>query len=598
MNAVVTERLIDIARAAAAAGWGRATAIYDAAAEELGMSRQTLLRKLKGLRVAEPRKRRADAGKVALTRDEALLIAAVVEETRRKTGTGTVPLERAIELLRANGQIFAGRVDERTGEFVPLSTSAIRQAMRQYRVHPDQLAEPSPSTSLSSPHPNWCWEIDASISRQFYMGDDGARMMSAAEYYRGKPKNFERISDRRLWRYAITDHASGCIELHYVLGSESAGNLLDALIHTMSQRLAGTMHGVPHILYADPGSAVTSAAVLNLGRALGVRVLAHASGNSRATGQVETSHNIIERHFEAPLKLRAPATSLEEINAEAERWCRAFNATRVHTRTGVTRRDGWLRISTDQLVVAPRVDVLRSLAVSAPKPCTVRNGEIKFRGARYDVRAVRGLIQGQRVQVVRNPWDEASARILQVGDDGRETHVLVPRVELDGFGFPTFAAKIGTEFKAMPETEVDRNRKEIERLAMGAANDAEAEAKRKAKAVPFDGRIDPTKPTREANVTPHIPRRGREADVAAPSVQLPPVIEYRAPVIEAPRLTAVEAALRLRRIVTQSGGTWLPEFLGRVQARFGDAVPEDRLGEIAAWLTTTPANVRAIGGAA
>lgn len=60
--------------------------------------------------------------------------------------------------------------------------------------------------------------------------------MPKAEYYRGKPANFERIADRRLWRYVTTDHASGCLEVFYVLGAESSANLLSALIDAMTHK--------------------------------------------------------------------------------------------------------------------------------------------------------------------------------------------------------------------------------------------------------------------------------------------------------------------------------------------------------------------------
>src|SRR2546427_5814001 len=39
---------------------------------------------------------------------------------------------------------------------------------------------------LSSPHPNHLWQIDASVSRQFYLADDGTRVMDKREFYRGR----------------------------------------------------------------------------------------------------------------------------------------------------------------------------------------------------------------------------------------------------------------------------------------------------------------------------------------------------------------------------------------------------------------------------
>ncbi len=47
MTPALTEKLVETARAARDAGHGKRGAIYDAACAELGMSRATLLRRLK-----------------------------------------------------------------------------------------------------------------------------------------------------------------------------------------------------------------------------------------------------------------------------------------------------------------------------------------------------------------------------------------------------------------------------------------------------------------------------------------------------------------------------------------------------------------------
>ena len=58
MSAALTERLVYVARAARDAGHGKRGAIYDAACAELGISRATLLRKLKEVSVTDKRKTR------------------------------------------------------------------------------------------------------------------------------------------------------------------------------------------------------------------------------------------------------------------------------------------------------------------------------------------------------------------------------------------------------------------------------------------------------------------------------------------------------------------------------------------------------------
>ncbi|MGH8053568.1 MAG: hypothetical protein ACREP4_06585 [Stenotrophomonas sp.] len=557
-------------------------------AEQMGCSVQTAYRRLSAVMGSiKPRKRRSDAGDMSLTREEARTIAALVEETRRLTGTGALPVEDAVDILRANGKIEAARIDKGTGEWCQLSTSSICRAIRHYGFHRDQLSAPSPAARLSSPHPNYLWQIDASVSRQFYLADDGTQVMDKREFYRGKPANFTKIADRRLWRYACTDHASGCIELFYVLGAESSANLLTSLIHAMTQRSGGTMHGIPLMLMMDPGSAVTAGPTRNFINACGIELIINEVGNARAKGQVENANYIIEMHFEAALKTRKPVTSLQEINELAQQWSRAFNATRMHTRTGMTRRDGWLRITQEQLVFAPAMEVLRQLATSAPKPCTVRDCMVRFKGETFDVRNVPGLINGQRVDVVANALDPAgSVRVLMPGETNTApVHYIAPRIGRDTWGFLDTAARVGTEFKAPPETPADAARKELERVAMQVETDAEAAVARKAKRLFMGGTIDPMKHLRELEIAPSLPRAGRTSSVTAPVVA-----EQRiepAPVrAELQALNHVEAAMRLKPLVERAGVTWTSEMYVRTERRWPQGVPVEQIEPWAAELST------------
>ncbi|EOS9162166.1 TPA: integrase, partial [Escherichia coli] len=109
MTPALTEKLVETARAARNAGHGKRGAIYDAACAELGMSRATLLRRLKEVSVTDKRKKRADAGRSTLTRDEAALISATLREATRKNGKRLYSIADAVETLRANGFISAGR---------------------------------------------------------------------------------------------------------------------------------------------------------------------------------------------------------------------------------------------------------------------------------------------------------------------------------------------------------------------------------------------------------------------------------------------------------------------------------------------------------
>lgn len=570
MNPVQIQQLAQIAQRAENAPHGQRTAVYQAGAAELGMSLQTLQRKLKEVRVVKPRKRRSDAGCSALPLNEARLISAVLLESIRANNKQLSTIERAVERLRSNSLIMAGRLDEQTGEFRPLTNGAINRALRSYKLHPEQLLHDAPAVSLASKHPNHVWQVDASISTQFYLADDGARVMNKAEYYDGKPGNLKKIERQRLWRYVITDHTSGTLYVEYVLGAESAENLCNVLINAMQKRgESDPFHGVPWMLMTDPGAAMTSGIFRNLCRALSIDLIINQVGNARAKGQVEQAHNIVEREFESALKFQA-AESLEQINTWGGKWMRYYNATSIHTRTRRTRYGVWQLIQQDQLRFAPSVEVCRELAVSTPEYRRVSNLlRISFRGAQFDVSSVPDVMVGEKLLVTRNCWrDKDSAIAVLVGDDGRENYHVIERIGVDKFGFAETSATIGETYKRHAETPAQQSRKVLEQIATGTTNQADAEAARKGKAVPFGGLIDPHKHVNDTVLPAYLPRRGTSLNVNAPTVELVP-------------LSHVEAAKLLR---PRLGNLWRADTFGWLQQRYPEGVPEEQLDAVEAEL--------------
>lgn len=566
MNPVQAQLLAKIAQQAASAPHGQRTAIYKAGAAELGISLQTLQRKLKEVSVTKPRKRRSDAGCSALPLKEAQLISAVLLESIRANSKQLSTIERAVERLRSNNMILAGRVDEATGVFQPLSHGAISRALRSYKLHPEQLLHDAPAVSLASKHPNHVWQVDASISTQFYLADDGARVMNKAEFYDGKPANLKKIERQRLWRYVITDHTSGTVYLEYVLGAESAENLCTVLINAMQKRHeSDPFHGVPWMLMTDPGAAMTSGIFRNLCRAMSIDLIINKVGNARAKGQVEQAHNIVEREFESALKFQA-AESLEQINAWAGQWMRYYNATSIHTRTRRTRFGVWQLITSEQLRLAPAIEICRELAISTPEERKVNNLlQVSFRGAQFDVSSVPSVMVGEKLLITRNCWrDKDSATVVLMGDDGREQYHVVERIEKGEFGFAGTSAIIGDEYKRHAETPAQVSRKVLEQLATGTTNQADAEAARKAKTVPFGGLIDPHKHVTDTLLPAYLPRRGTSLNVNAPTV-------------EHALLTHVEAAKLLR---PRMPDIWSADTFSWLQQHYPDGIAQEQLDAI------------------
>jgi len=527
----------------------------------LGIQPATLYRRIQQLvAVHKPRKRRSDAGKTALTHAEALDIALTLREHRRNAGQkAMLSLRQTLAMLRANGTIRAERIDRETGEVIELSESTIWRALKTHHLHHDQLSQPAPVMPLRSLHPNHLWQIDASRCVLYYLPSAGEKARGASglsiktakpgglepmdveAFNKNKPANVMKAMNAALWRYVITDHASGWLYTHYVTGGESAANVIEAFIGAMQQRAGQALHGVPKMVMLDPGGANVSAAFINLCHALGVYVQINAKGNPRGKGQVEKGQDIVERQFESRLRTvpKREVSTLAQINTLGGRWVRAFNATAVHSRHGMTRDAAWLKITPDQLTTAPDAALLRQLAASKPEARKVNPDlTVSFDGKTWNVKEVPGVLVGQTLLICRNAFDAGSVQALGEFSEGVQTFHVLPQVLFNEWGQRLDAPVVGESYKRHAETPAQTNLKAMERRAMDAASDDEAAQKRKAGAPLMGGRFDAFADIArvEKTLATPLPRRGQVHGLDA----LQPV-----PVIEEAPLTHYLAAKRL-----------------------------------------------------
>lgn len=579
MSPALIEMLLDIHQRAESAGHGGKSAVYEDAARRLGMSPATLYRKLKEVVMKPERKRRADAGAVALPLEEARNISAYLMEQYRANNKKLASIGTAVEVLRENGRVRAKFVDMDTGEVRPLSNSAIARALRQYGLHPDQLRRPTPAIEQRSLHPNDVWMIDASISTLFYVPDGGVADMSPAEFYKNKPGNFERIKRQRLTRYVVTDHCSGAIFVHYVAGGDSIVNLAESFLACVAQRPHQQFYGVPFRLVIDPGSGDTSA-FRNLTRRMCVELIVNAVGNPRAKGQVENAHNLVECNFEGGFKV-THVPDIAWINAQAARWMRWYNTTRVHSRHGLTRWAKWMEITAEQLrVVDP--DLARKLLTHEPARRKVNDYlRVDFDGRNWDVSGVPNVMIGESLAVTYNPFRRDVAWVVDTDAEGCERLTEIPEVVDGEHGFSANAALIGREFKGQADTLADSNRKLLERMATGAETDEAARAARKAKAVPFGGQIDPYKHLDKVPDVIPLPRRATTftPDTATASAQA-----------ALTTLTHFQAAQALLR----AGVTLTADTHARIAEWYPDGVPETEIDNLTRRLTVR-AGLRLVG---
>lgn len=582
MNAAINTRLIYYANAARQARHGQKEAVYQAACQELGLSRPTVLKKLKPFQISKPRKKRSDAGNSVLTRDEALVISGAWLASRRNNDKRLYSLKKLVEALRKNAMITAGRIDKETGEFFPLSTDTIHRALRRYRLHPDQLQNPTPTLELRTPHPNHTWELDASICVLYYLknpnkkvnGDTGLRIMDSDIFYKNKPKNLARIVNDRVWSFELIDHTTNWIYVEYLFGGESAENFLNVMINAMQARGGDdVLQGVPSILYTDPGAALTSASLLNMCRALGIRCLQHKARHARATGAVEKARDIIECDFEAGLRFVRIET-IEQLNHYARLWRMDFNLNRIHSRHKMTRTTAWKTITAEQLVKAPPPAVCRELAVAAPVERVVNSKlRVLFRGQEFSVENVPHACVGDKLQVTRNPWHEDEARIIITDEEGFEHYVPVYAVKKDEWGYAETAPIIGEIYGCMTITDAERHRTEVEHVVYGTSNKEETEKARKTGALPFEGRFNPYQgmaETGDNNVAPPI-LKGSQAQ--------PSVCVHQEETCFT-RLNHVQAAMTLMAKFKARGNVWSSTHYQHLVDHYPEGIPEDHLNTL------------------
>lgn len=576
-------RLVDCAREAAAAGHGGKAAVYERYCREFGWHKSDgspnlgrLFRVLAKAGLCEKREKRSDAGAHNLTQYEAEEIVRWQRENARSKGLrNMVSLKAAVDALRSNGHIKAEAVDPTTGEIRPLSYAAISKAITAYGLSAKVLDTPSPAIRMKTLHANHVWQVDASLCVLYYLpADGGLQVMSEVLFNENKPKNIKRIENERVWRYLVVDVASGCIYVEYVFGGESGANLAQVFINAMQQR-RNEFWGVPKRVYCDAGSANTGAVFKGLCQQLGIDLQWHMPGNARATGAVEKPQDIVERNFESMLAAR-PVNNLDQLNEAATRWRIKFNAASVHTRHGKTRLAAWAQHVVGHLTAPPNVEVCRSLAYTKPVERRITQYlTIEFKGQDWDASAFPDVYRGMRVQVTRNPWAEDSIRIVNESADGL-TFFECPLKRRNELGYWEDSPVMGEEFKRHAMTPPE---KALARLAERSAADQGQDDVRRAKPMPFGGKIDPFKPLAETFTPELFPRKADAVHDLATTLVLPP-------------LNLVEAAKVIKQKVESAGGEWKPEYFRWLAQRFPEGVPQDQVDNIAAELSGSNAGMK------
>lgn len=555
-----------------AASHGEKGELIAGAARHWGKSEKWVREQLRAVGWNPQRKTRSDRGRSVMSREEVLFIAGLVKESTRANGKRLMSTQLAIDIAYANGRLRT-KISRQTAD----------KEMRRHRVHPTQLARPTPHTNLRAPHPNHTWEFDVSVCVLFYMDGGGLGIRDEKRFYKNKPQNDRKIEKFRVLRYVMTDRCSGAFYVKYYRASGETEELTyDFLMEAFTKRAhpQDPFHGVPFNLVWDKGSANQSHTVRNLLDRLQVRHLTHKAGNPRGKGQVEGAHRFVEGGFESTLRLKSYA-DIDVLNHEAHVWMRDRNANWPLERAGVKvglRYGLWQTIKPHELRICPDRALCDQLLDTHPESRRV-NGDLSIKFAIrgygpnvYDVSQIPDICVGDTVNVCVNPYRAPNVNVIVTDQDGKEAIFDCPPVDWDQYRQRLDAAVIGEQYKSTRDTTTDHARKEIERLAYGAETQDEAQKARDRREPPFKGEIDATSYLEARTLLRFMERPGTE-------LHLPHQVHVQPTLIGAAAIASKVRALFGRNLTP---GEYL-----RIRERFPEKVPEAeidaKLQQIRAW---------------
>lgn len=289
----------------------------------------TLYRRIDALESSPvARTRRSDymkprvAEKSALEKD--MQVVAGIMRASSKDGSGEfLAAEVALDLAMSEGLI------SREYNVHTATRWLSRMGMSQRKFQTEKKA-----VKLTGEHSNHIWELDATTSNLYYLSTTG-RVIRNDSLARDKSHAEDRIRKlglKKIWLYVVVDlysRAWWCRGFADIRLGENSADYFEFLRECFLQKHGSPMHGLPRVIYSDPGSALQSKLLGRMCDYLGIKQIFHEAHHSRATGSVESRIHAIKRQGEAKLSLlpdhERPKT-IEEYNEFIQDYARLHNA--------------------------------------------------------------------------------------------------------------------------------------------------------------------------------------------------------------------------------------------------------------------------------
>lgn len=491
------------------AGRGEKGEIIRRATDYLCCSKDKLYQAMADLGWQSGRKKRVNNSENALSKEETELLANLMRQSERDSGKRLMSVQLAVEVAYSNGRL-------RT----MVSESTVLRAFKRFGLHPDKLNIIETTTGMRSLYPNHAWQFDVSICVLYYLkSGKGLQVMPESEFYKNKPNNLERIRKERVLRYLATDHYSGAFFLrYYVAPGENTETITQFLFESFCERKTGElMYGVPKILIWDAGSANIAHQTRHMLGCLDVKHIAHTPGRPWAKGQVESTHNIVERNFESLLAFKT-IDSIEMLNEYAIKWSISFQSIRKHSRHKATRYGVWQTVRAENLRIIPDIELVKSLMQQTkPEVRKVRSHELSISYAPkgygsldYSLSDIKHISGGDEVTVYVNPFSPPAIRVVSKDEHGnKHTHEVAP-IKRDAVGFNESSPVVGEEHKSVRDAHSDTYRKQLDTKAWGTDNPRQIKKIRKGKVPAFNGAIDPMAHIEQQATPAFMQRKGKE----------------------------------------------------------------------------------------
>ncbi len=233
-----------------------------------------------------------------------------------KQGYG-VSTELAITAAENEGLIPRGKY----------TRSTVDRLLNQLGISTKLIDTPTVATELTSPYPNHCWIVDATMKNHYFLNIAKSRID-----YRNDIKYdsshaidiLEKHFLKRIWDYFIVDnHSKAYLRMTFAPdprtpgakhGGENTADWITFLTWAMliKSDLRIPIHGIPKLLFCDEGSGLNSDRMKTFLGRLGIEIRTHFPGHASAKGAVESRIGAYKRTFGVTIN-RNRIYSLDEL---------------------------------------------------------------------------------------------------------------------------------------------------------------------------------------------------------------------------------------------------------------------------------------------